>query len=124
MMLWFTSLGSNGDDVVDLMDNSIGGDRITFNNSSILDFWTAGTIRSQLNVVETGDGAKEGPLGFGEARTAFNPANDVIVDDMLQGDGFGYNVVVPLANLLEYRIDWCEHCERFGLISEELRHVG
>lgn len=113
VMLWFTSLGSDGDDVVDLMDNSIGGDRITSDNSSILDFWAAGAIRSQLDVIETGDGANERPFGFYKARTAFNPSNDVIVDDMLQGDGFGNNVVVPLANFLENCIDRCEYGKRF-----------
>lgn len=61
---------ARADDIVDFMNDAIGGNNITFRNASILDLWSTVAVQAQIHVVHGFHQTHEWPFRFNDASAA------------------------------------------------------
>lgn len=112
------------DHIVDLMNNSILGNNITFCYACILHLGAAITVQLQPLLVNGLDGADERPVGLDDSGAADDVRHDVRPDDVLQLFGVVHRLVVPLLDLEEDVVFGHENGEALVGGVQEVREVG
>lgn len=112
-------------DVVNLVQDSIGGDEIAFCHTGIFDLGSAVTGDAQMLARDGFDGAYEWPVGGYNASTADNIVDNVRLDLGLElGLALGGLGLDGLAELLKHIILGHKEREAIRFIGQQVGQIG
>lgn len=116
---------SGHNDVVNLVQDSIGGDQIAFCNSGIFDLGTAVTSDAQMLARNRFDRAYKWPVGGYDASTADNIVDNVRLDLSFEfGLALGRLALAGHAELFEHIILGHKKRETIRFIGQHLGQIG